>query len=74
MYETICKDRFDKMESLQNETLGLLRGHNGDPGLLDDMRAIKKAYKLVAGAIVFILSAVLLQGIETIWAWVSAPK
>ena len=73
MYETICKERFDELSGGQKEVINLLRGHNGDPGLLDDIRAIKKAYRLVAGAVVFIICIVAAQCIESIWAWIAGP-
>jgi len=69
MYDTICRDRFDKIESLQNETIGLLRGKNGDSGLLDDMRAIKKAYRMIMGVVVFVCGTVGVQLIQDILAW-----
>jgi hypothetical protein len=68
MYEKVCKDRFDKLESLHNETIGLLRGRNGDPGLLDDMRTIKdkyaalmRKYKTVRAAVFFVLGGATLE-------------
>lgn len=73
MYETVCRERFDELAAGQKELIALLRGHNGDAGLLDDMRAIKKAYRLVIGAVVFILGALTIQGVDHVWHWFSPP-
>ena len=69
MYELICKDRFDKMEELQHETIGLLRGKNGDPGVLDDVRALKNAHRKIVATVIFVASAFLLQAIHATWVW-----
>jgi hypothetical protein len=67
IYETFCKDRFDKIEQTTDKTLDILRGQNGSPGLIHDVRNLKKVYKaLVAGA-VFLVTVLTVQCIS--WAW-----
>lgn len=71
MYELVCKDRFDKMETLQQEAISLLRGSNGDPGILDDLRAIKRAHRMIGGAVIFLSATIAVQFVEAIWSWIS---
>lgn len=62
-YEQICKPWMDRMEKETKETtheiLSILKGKNGDPGLVDNVRSIMHARAgwgklgwLVAGAMV----------------------
>jgi len=66
MYHLICKERFDKIDSKQDEVLGLLRGKNGDPGLLDDVRTLKNRWKVIYGT----AGAVALIVLRTVIVWV----
>ena len=66
MYGLICEKRFDRIDKQQEEILNLLRGNNGNPGLLDDMRQIKNRWKILVGIMVFLSSALVLQAIEWI--------
>lgn len=70
MYGIVCKERFDKIENMQEETLRILRGKNSDPGLVDDVRDLKKTYKRVVGGGIFILCTVFLQIIRSIGEWI----
>lgn len=75
MYEIVCKERFDDMKELQQETLRILKGKNSDPGLVDDVRALKKAHKRIVGGGIFILCAFALQIVRVISDWISGvPK
>lgn len=71
MYEMICKDRFDRLEAFHEETLALLRGKNGDPGVLDDMRAMKRGYRIVGSGVLFVIGAVVIQGVASLWEWLA---
>jgi len=71
MYGLVCKERFDKMEGMQEETLRILRGKNGDPGLVDEVRALKKANKIIWGGGAFVLCAVVMQTIRIVAQWIS---
>ncbi len=51
MYQLICKERFDRIDEKQDDILGLLRGRNNEPGILDDMRQIKSRWKAIFGAV-----------------------
>jgi len=44
-YTLVCKERFDRLEDKLDEVMGLLRGRNSKPGLLDDMRMVKRISK-----------------------------
>ncbi len=56
MYNLICEKRFDNLDAKQDRILDLLKGKNGDPGLLDDVRTLKKRWVVIYGTagIVFI--------------------
>jgi hypothetical protein len=69
MYEMICSKRFDKIDTQQQITIDLIKGANGDPGLLDDVRTLKKAHKRMFATVIFIVSAVGLKVIHATWAW-----
>jgi hypothetical protein len=71
MYKLICSERFDKIDALQQATIDILRGSNGNPGLLDDVRAMKKAHKQVTAAVIFVVGAVSLQAIHVGWVWIA---
>lgn len=70
MYPMICEPRFDKIDQKQEEIIGLLRGYNGNPGILEDVRILKKWHKAAIGFAIFLGSAFVLQVIGTVWTWV----
>jgi hypothetical protein len=61
MYDTICEKRFDKLDTKQDELLALMRGHNSKPGLVDEVRSIKKVHHALYAAIILILSTIAVQ-------------
>ena len=69
MYELICRSRFDSLDQKQDKMLSILKGENGDPGLLDDVRAIKKTHKLIKAGLVFVLCGFVLQAVSAGWDW-----
>ena len=69
MYEMICKDRFDRLEAQNAMILDLLRGKDESPGILDDMRAMKRGYKIVGSGVLFVLGAVVIQAVASLWGW-----
>ena len=69
MYQMICSQRFDKIDAQQQTTIDLIKGSNGNPGLLDDVRTLKNAHKKIAATVVFVASAFLLQAIHATWVW-----
>jgi len=71
MYGLVCKERFDKMEGLQEETLQLLKGKDLDPGLVDEVRGLKKAYKRLVGGGIFIAAAITVQIVRSVGEWIS---
>jgi len=72
MYELICKGRFDKLETMHQETIDILRGKNGNPGLLDDVRKVTQSHKRVVGIIIFAGGAIALQLIGVGIEWIKA--
>ncbi len=65
-YDLVCKDRFDAAARERKEILRLLRGRNGDPGLLDDVRGLKKINKALVGGLLFMLMTLFVQAVA--WA------
>jgi hypothetical protein len=61
MYELICRERFDLNDKKQDEILDLLRGTNGNPGLIHEIRTLKKRWALVFGSLIVIFSALITQ-------------
>lgn len=41
-YDLVCKERFDEHGGKLDTLIDLLRGSNGNPGVLGDMRDLKK--------------------------------
>ena len=71
MYGLVCEKRFDKMEALQEETLRILKGKNGDPGLVDEVRTLKNTNKIMWSGGVFVLCAVVIQIFRVVAQWIS---
>ena len=78
MYDRFCKDRFDKMDKQFDKVdkkldnyidimFGLLKGSNGNPGVMDDVRDLKKINRAMTGAIVFLISTLVIQAVA--WGW-----
>jgi len=71
MYDRFCKDRFDKLEakldSYSDTMCALLKGSNGNPGVLADVRDLKRTYRAMIGAIVFLIGVLATQAIA--WGW-----
>ena len=67
LYELVCKRRFDNVEGDTKEIIRLLRGRNGDPGLIDDVRDLKKARMAVAGVLMFVVTVLGVQGLNWLW-------
>jgi hypothetical protein len=65
MYELVCKEKFEHIIKQQEEVLGLLRGQNGTPGIVEEVRGLKRVYKAVVGAVASIL--ILVGGIAANW-------
>jgi hypothetical protein len=72
MYDLVCKGRLDKIEQMQKETISLLRGKDGDPGLLDDVRNIKASHKRVVAGVALVVGAVVIQLLTLLVQWVVA--
>lgn len=70
LYSLICESRFDKIDETQKEIISLLRGRNGNPGILDDVRNLKKWHKATIGFALFVGSAFVLQVIGEAWTWI----
>jgi hypothetical protein len=64
MYELICKERFDKMEEMQKETLELLKGKDDKPGLVEQVRNLRNRWKYIFAAVIFLVANLCLQVIE----------
>jgi len=67
IYELVCRPQFEGLKSGQKEIISLLRGRNGDPGVVDDVRDLKRTNKAVVGAVIFLLCVLATQAIT--WGW-----
>lgn len=67
MYELICKDKFKELIDGQNDIINLLRGKNGNPGLLDDVRTLKRRWKVIYGT----AGIVSVAAVKTVVAWIA---
>lgn len=72
-YDEVCKPAFERMEKAQQrgnegteEILRILKGQNGNPGLLDEVRDLKRFRRGIVGAFCFVLTVLFVQGI----AWI----
>ena len=72
MYDTVCKDRFDKLDKHNEDMLSILKGKNGDPGVLDQIREVKKFHRSIAKFTIFIGAAVLMQLIHGASTWIQS--
>ena len=72
MYDTVCKDRFDKLDKHNEDMLAILKGKNGDPGVLDQIREVKKFHRSIAKFTIFIGAAVLMQILHGVSIWVQS--
>lgn len=68
-YDLICGPAFKDLKSGQDEMLEILRGDNGNPGLLHRVRKLESAYKAFIAGGVFILCAVVIQIVPDIVKW-----
>ena len=71
-FDEICKPCFDELKKGNAEIIALLKGKNGDPGLLDDMRIMKKVVRGVIAAGVFIVCGFGIQIIHSAWGWITS--
>lgn len=67
MYELICSERFTKIDGKQDEIIDLLRGKNGFPGLIDDVRTLKARWKVIYATAGIVTIAV----VKEVIAWIS---
>jgi len=70
-YNEVCKPAIDRLEVAINqsndtsdEILRILKGRNGDPGLLDEMRDMKRFRNGILGTLGFILAAMFTQMVQ----------
>ena len=64
MYELICKEKFRELKEMQLETLRLLRGENSKPGLVDDVRELKKRWTIIFSGMLILFTAAVGQLIK----------
>ena len=67
MYNLICKERFDKIDSSQDKIIDLLRGKNSTPGLIDEVRILKSRWTIIFGALAVLSTALVAQIIQWIF-------
>lgn len=65
IYETFCKDRFDRLEGSINRVLHSLEG-NGEPGIKVEIDRLKRGWAFT----IFLLSPVYLTLISQAVQWV----
>ena len=64
MYSLVCEKRFDSMEAKQDQVLDILRGKNSEPGLIEEVRTIKRRWKWIIGSGAVIVTALVTQLIQ----------
>ena len=52
MYHLVCKERFDGLDNKQDQIIGLLRGQNSKPGLIEEVRHLKTRWAFIFGFLV----------------------
>ena len=61
LFEKVCQPRLERIEKKLDSVCDLLRGKNSEPGIVDDVRLLKKVYKCTVGVIVFVVSVIVVQ-------------
>jgi len=69
MYHLICKERFDTLDGKQDEIIGLLRGQDSKPGLIEEVRHLKTRWALIFGFLIVIGTALSSQTIRWIFSF-----
>jgi len=54
-YELVCKQQFDELKTDIREIRDLLKGKNGNAGVVDDVRGLKKFNKYICAAVIFFI-------------------
>ena len=67
-FNEICKPCFDELKKGNAEILQILKGKNGDAGMLDDVRQLKSRWKAIFTAIGVLFGALIVQ----IIAWIAS--
>ena len=65
-FNEICKPCFDELKAGNKEILEILKGRNGNAGMLDDVRQLKSRWKSIFTAIGVLFTALVIQ----ILAWI----
>ena len=68
LYEMVCKDRFDSIDNHLSSITDLLKGKNGNPGVVDDVRGLKKFNKYAVGAVAFLVCTGIAQFIHWLFS------
>lgn len=58
----VCEPKLDGLEAGQARIIDILKGKNGEAGLCDDVRNIKKTHRLLTVGIAFVLSILTIEG------------
>ena len=58
----VCGPKLDGLEAGQARIIDILKGKDGDPGLCDDVRNMKKIHRLLTAGVAFVLSIVTIEG------------
>jgi len=69
MYHLVCKERFDNLDNKQDEIIGLLRGQNSSPGLVEEVRHLKSRWAVIFGFMVVIGTALTSQMLRWIFSF-----
>ena len=72
MYKLICEKRFDEQKLQNQHIIDLLKGEDGNPGVVDKVRNNSKALKRLYGAFIFCGGAVVLQIIRGAYNWIES--
>lgn len=60
----VCEPKLDGLEAGQARIIDILKGKNGEAGLCDDVRNIKKTHRLLTVGMGFVLSILTIEGVS----------
>lgn len=61
-FNMVCEPKLDGLKTGQARIIDILKGKNGEAGLCDDVRNIKKTHRLLTVGIAFVLSILTIEG------------
>ena len=70
MYGLLCKERFDKIDKMQDKILSVLKGDGEKAGLCEQVRSNKKVCNILIAVIGLLSTAIIVRGVDLIFEWI----